>query len=97
MAITHYTLVYGILMISVFLKSSAKPLTSLQPVEVKNTTAAGNNSELQMMNRTEVDMSVKKKIWSLLWKRRASSKRDTRKNCFGFKIDRISDLSGMGC
>lgn len=30
MAITHYTLVYGVLIISAFLESSARPLTSLQ-------------------------------------------------------------------
>uniref|UniRef100_A0A3B1J8E4 Si:ch211-273k1.5 n=1 Tax=Astyanax mexicanus TaxID=7994 RepID=A0A3B1J8E4_ASTMX len=26
-----------------------------------------------------------------------TNKREKRKNCFGFKMDRISDLSGMGC
>lgn len=61
-----------------------------------NTTAAGNDSGLLVMNRTESDVSVKKKVWPVLWRRRAPN-RDTRKNCFGFKIDRISDLSGMGC
>lgn len=60
-------------------------------------TAAGNSSEVLTMNKKDLDVSVKKKIWSMLWRRRTSSKRDTRKNCFGFKIDRISDLSGMGC
>ncbi|KAM9501187.1 uncharacterized protein Hap1MRO34_008987 [Clarias gariepinus] len=95
MAITYYTLVFGVLVISVFLKSGAKPLTSLQLMV--NKTAAGNVSEILIMNRTDSDVSLKKKQWSMLWRRRASSKREARKNCFGFKLDRISDLSGMGC
>ncbi|KAK2859966.1 hypothetical protein Q7C36_004132 [Tachysurus vachellii] len=82
MAFTHYTLVYGVLMISVFLRSGGNPLTSLQLMEVMNTTAAGNDSGPLMMNRTESDISVKKKIWSMLWRRRASTTSGDRRELF---------------
>lgn len=30
-------------------------------------------------------------------KKQPPKNREKRKNCFGFKMDRISDVSGMGC
>lgn len=34
---------------------------------------------------------------SNLRKKQPPKNKEKRKNCFGFKMDRISDLSGMGC
>ncbi|XP_066537147.1 C-type natriuretic peptide 4-like [Hoplias malabaricus] len=103
-------LMCGLLMVSLSLRLSAKHLTSVQDqVPAANSTlnltvtdiVPGANS-----SHAGPDVDTAAHVKNLAPARRKqtnrqsskqANKREKRKNCFGFKMDRISDLSGMGC
>uniref|UniRef100_A0A4W4DZQ6 Uncharacterized protein n=1 Tax=Electrophorus electricus TaxID=8005 RepID=A0A4W4DZQ6_ELEEL len=61
----------------------------------------GNGSralhEPNVANRVKLTKLRQSSDQSRARKKQPSNKSERRKNCFGFKMDRISDLSGMGC
>ncbi|KAI4891263.1 hypothetical protein NFI96_002161 [Prochilodus magdalenae] len=103
-----YALICGLLMVSLSLKPSARPLAAVQDKvpETNRTlnltvthllTPRGNVSRVPEQDpdaaaRVKSPPSSRKKQPN-----RQTNKRQKGQNCFGLKMDRISDLSGMGC
>nr|BDB07413.1 C-type natriuretic peptide-4 like [Danio rerio] len=98
-----YTLLCGLLVVSLSLY--AKPFTTVQYKSTKTLPAAGSRSALNRSRAAKEPPDLDAKTGA---KQRPSSgdqsrkkqppkNRDKRKNCFGLKMDRISDVSGMGC
>ncbi|XP_036452608.1 C-type natriuretic peptide 2-like [Colossoma macropomum] len=113
-----YALICGLLMVTLSLKPSAKPLTAVQDkLPAANRTLNLTVTEITPrvnVSRSEQNPDVAARVKNPPSARRTQTNRQTNKqtnrqpnkqpnkrekgkNCFGLKMDRISDLSGMGC
>ncbi|KAG9274762.1 natriuretic peptide Na-NP-like [Astyanax mexicanus] len=103
MEIPHL-LICGVLMLSLFLVPSGESVPVVkEKVPAANVTVTvatlranvtGVVQEAESRGRSSTP--VRKKPTNKQTNKQ-TNKREKRKNCFGFKMDRISDLSGMGC
>ncbi|XP_051991003.1 C-type natriuretic peptide 4-like [Xyrauchen texanus] len=107
-----YTLICGLFMVSLSLYAKPLTTVQNKPTKTLPARAVRNETEdTRVLNRSraakeprELDTSVKgvkqrpsSGEQSNTRKKQPPKNKEKRKNCFGFKMDRISDISGMGC